>query len=344
MAGTTLSDDGIASLISQYYDTVLLERLVSKKRYDQFAIKKNLPEHNGITVHWNRLSNLGSGYRLTELTVPGLSAMSSNRVSASVFRDGQLLGISEPFNMHAISQPIKDAMELLADSAKLTVDNEYKEAIGFGSATSTGIAGAASATYQSCRTMGFPILENSNVRWTAFAMVNNMFSTNITVARVGDAVTHLRNMDCLPFDDGYYVGIIYPSVADRLSRDTTWASWNQYTNAELMYKGEIGKVQGVRFVDSTNAIAKTVLASTWSAGSSNFSAGGTLYGTLIFGKGAYGGTNMYPGDGVKTAVTDMKPDKADPLGQYGTAGYTIAMACKILNPSCGIIVGDYISA
>lgn len=270
--------------------------------------------------------------------------MSSNRVSATVFRDGQLVGLSEPFTMHGLSDAVKDAINLLADSAKLTIDNEYKEAIGFGSAASTGVTGAASATRPSCNTCGYPILEKSTVRWTRFALANDMFSANITVDRVGEAVDHLRSMDCSPMDDGYYVGVIHPVIAGRLRKDTNWISWNQYTNPTAMYKGEIGQVNGVRFVDSTNAIAVAVLASTWSAGASNFSAGGTLYGTLIVGKGAYGGTKMYPGDGVKISITDTEPDKADPLGMYGTVGYTIAMACKILNASCGIIVGDYVSA
>ena len=69
-----------------------------------------------------------------------------------------------------------------------------------------------------------------------------------------------------------------------------------------------------------------------------------MYGTLIFGKGAYAGVKHFAGDGIKTSIVGQEADKADPLGQYGTAGYSISMAVAILNASCGIIAVDYISA
>lgn len=344
MAGAATTTSSLATLMQTYYDKLLLERLTPKLHYDQFAVKKPLPGRNGKIVLWNRYTNLGEGYTLTELDVPGLSAMSASKVSATLIQKGYLIGISDLFEMTSISDPVKDAVSLLSDGAAKTIDSVYKENIGFGSAASTGVADAASATYPSCYTEGFPVLENSVVRWSVFGLSNNLVSTWIDTDRLRDATTHLRNMDCPPFDDGYYVGIAHPNILNRLMQCSAWTNWNQYTNPQAMYKGEVGKVMGIRFLSSTNAITKAVLASAWSAGASNFSAGGTLYGTLVFGKYAYGGTKMYAGNGARIEIVSNKPDKADPLGMYGTAGYKITMACKILNPSCGVIVADYISA
>jgi N4-gp56 family major capsid protein len=255
--------------------------------------------------------------------------------------------VSDLFNMTSISKPVTDAIELLSDSAALTIDSYYKDTIGFGQAASTGVTGAASATYLSCFSEGFPTLHNSVVSWATVPLVNNTASTALSVDRVRTAVTTLRGYNCRPMDDGYYVGIIHPVIADKIMQDNStggWTAWNQYTNPDAMYKGEIGKLHGVRFVDSTNAMTSTVKASAWSAGSSNFSAGGTLYGTLIFGKGAYAGVMMEAGNGVNTyVVPNDKAEKADPLAQWGSVGYKITMAAKILNASCGIIAVDYIS-
>ena len=346
MAGAATTTSSLSGLMKTFYDRMLLERLVPQFRYDQFATKKNLPRNEGKIILWNRLTNLGSGYPLTELDVPGISAMSASQVSATLNQLGNLLGISDLFNMTSISKPVTDAIELLSDSAALAIDSFYKEEIGFGSAASTGVVAAASVTYPSARTMGFPLLSNSVINaasWTKVPLALNEFSTAICIDRLRTAVTHLRNMNARPFDDGYYVGIIHPTMADKLMQDTNWASWNQYTNPNAMYKGEIGKVMGIRFVDSTNAMTTPVKASAWSAPA--FSAGGTLYGTLVFGKGAYAGVNMEAGNGVNTyIVPNDKADKADPLAQYGTVGYKITIAARVLNASCGIIVGDYITA
>ncbi len=344
MAGAATTTSSLSTLMKTYYDKLFLERLTPNLRYEQFAQMKNLPNNEGKTVLWNAYKNLGVGYDLTEFTVPGLSAMSTRSVSATLTQKGYVIGISDLFDMTAISQPVKDAVALLTDSAALTVDSYYAEEIGFGSAASTGVTGAASATYLSARTQGFPLLINNTLSWTvtALANTNNPSLSAIGVSRIRRAVTQLRNMNAKPMDDGYFLGIIHPQMADTIQQDTSWATWNQYLqNAEAAYKGEIGKVAGVRFVESTNAITKAVLASAWSAGASEFSAGGTLYGTLIFGKGAYGGVSM--DGGAKISVVDFKADKADPIGQYGTAAYKITMAAKILNPSAGVMVVDYIS-
>jgi N4-gp56 family major capsid protein len=350
MAGATTSDDQLASLVVDYYDRLFLERLTPQLRYDQFAVKKELPRRNGDTVIWNRLTNLGSGYTLTQLSVPGLSAMSASKVSATLTQKGNLIGISDLFDMVSISDPVKDAVSLLDDSAALTIDNYYGEEIGFGSVCSTGMAGlASSARYASCFTQGFPLLINNTVSWTKVP-ITNLNDPSLSAMcndRIRRAVTHLRNMNAKPYEDGYYVGIIHPTIADKLMQDTAtngWVMWNQYlANADAGYKGEIGRINGVRFVSTTNAFTTSMSAGVWSAGASQLSAGGTMYGTLIIGKGAYGGVNMDNGNASKITVVDMKPDKADPLGQYGTAGYKLTIAAKILNPSCGVIMVDYIT-
>lgn len=344
MAGAATTTASLATLMKEFYDKRFMERLNPNLRYDQFAVMKDLPKNEGKTVVWNRLTNLGEGYSLTEFTVPGLSSMSAAKVSATLTQKGYVIGISDLFDMTSISKPVQDAVDLLTDGAALTVDNYYKEEIGFGSAASTGVANAASATYLSARTQGFPLQINTTApSWSAVPLANTNCPnlSAISVDRIRRGVTHLRNMNCKPFDDGYYVGIIHPQMSDSLQQDSNWITWNQYLQSESAgYKGEIGRVMGVRFVDSTNAMTSTVLASTWSAGASQYSAGGTLYGTLIIGKGAYGGVKM--DGGAKITVVDFKADKSDPLGQYGTAGYKVTMAAKILNPSCGVILVDYV--
>jgi len=97
-------------------------------------------------------------------------------------------------------------------------------------------------------------------------------------------------------------------------------------------------IERVDFEESSNAMTSSVLASAWSTG--YHSGGGTVYGTLIFGKGAYGVTKLGAKDAKINVTTGA--DKTDPLNQYTLIGYKLAMAAKILNPSAGIILANYV--
>lgn len=334
-------DTGLASLMQTYYDKLFLTRLFPQLKYDQFANQKSLPQNAGKIIVWNRLKNIPAGYALTEGTAPGFSAYSAQKVSATLTQLGFTVSISDLFNMTELSDAVKDAVTLLSDGGAKTWDSYIGAQIGFSAGdASVGVANAASATVPSAKSLYFPLLDNSVVRAGTIALNASAISTGLTIARVLDCVTYLRGMDAPPFDDGNYAAIVHPLVADSLMRDTNWATWNAYTNPEAMYQGEIGKIMGVRFVQSTNAISQTYAASAWATGM--FSAGGTIYGTLIFGKDAYGVSKME--GGVKLfIVPNDKPDKADPLCQYGTVGYKITGVAQVLNPSCGIIACNYVS-
>jgi hypothetical protein len=102
----------------------------------------------------------------------------------------------------------------------------------------------------------------------------------------------------------------------------------------------LGVIEGVMFKESTRAFKEVLPASAWS-NLGQLSTGGTLYGTLIFGQGAYGVTKLAGKDISITNIEPGKKDKTDPLGQYGLAGYLFPIAAKVLNPSAGVILSWY---
>ena len=59
------------------------------------------------------------------------------------------------------------------------------------------------------------------------------------------------NLACLI--DGAFPVIIHPDVAYDLMNDPKWLAPHQYVDTEHMYEGEIGKIEGVRFVETTEA-------------------------------------------------------------------------------------------
>lgn len=56
-----------------------------------------------------------------------------------------------------------------------------------------------------------------------------------------------------PRINGYYVGIIHPDVSYDLMSDPKWVNVKTYSDPDGIYEGEIGRIEGVRFVETSEA-------------------------------------------------------------------------------------------
>ena len=91
-------------------------------------------------------------------------------------------------------------------------------------------------------------------------------------------------------------------------RDSEWIDAHKYSATTELFEGEIGKIAGVRFVETTEAKIFT---------GTNIS----VYSTLVLGANAYGVTEV-TGGGLKTIVKQLgSGGTGDPLDQRATAGW-----------------------
>ena len=78
-------------------------------------------------------------------------------------------------------------------------------------------------------------------------------NAKMSVDVVKRAVRFLKTQLAKPIDGGYYVGIIHPDVAYDLMSDDDWIDSHKYAAPENLFTGEIGRIAGCRFVESTEA-------------------------------------------------------------------------------------------
>lgn len=342
MTATLTADTTITGMVGIYYDHVFLERLEANLVYDKYGEQRPLPENQGATVVWHRLNNPAAGYVLPEASVPAGSAVSATKVSAVLVFYGDRKDISDQVIATAVCPVVEETVQALGYGAALTKDSIIQESIGLGSAASTGVANAASVRLPSVFSQGFPILDGVTgiTYWPpaggglATTLTNGILSTITAISHVRKAVTTLKKLNAIPFENNVYKGIVHPDISDQIRSDSTFPTWMAYNNLQAMTKGKLGVIERVDFEESSNAMTKAVLASAWSTGYT--SGGGTLYGTLIIGKGAYGVTKLGAKDAKINVVTGA--DKTDPLNQYTVVSYKLAMAAKVLNPSSGVIL------
>lgn len=59
---------------------------------------------------------------------------------------------------------------------------------------------------------------------------------------------------CNPIS-GNYVGVFRSLALRGLKSDTTWAEWHKYTDPSAKYNGEVGMIEGVRFIETNHNAA-----------------------------------------------------------------------------------------
>ena len=117
-----------------------------------------------------------------------------------------------------------------------------------------------------------------------------------------------------PKFDGYYVAIIHPYAAYDLMSDDAWIAPHQYQDTENIYEGEIGRIAGVRFVETSEAKIYE----------------GGVFGTLFIAEGAYGVTDI-EGGGLETIIKQLgSSGAADPLNQRSSVGWKATKTAEIL--------------
>ena len=124
---------------------------------------------------------------------------------------------------------------------------------------------------------------------------------------------------------GYYKAIVGSDAKYSLQSDSLWEEKGKYQQAEQIENGEIGKLFGVIFIESSEAKVFS------QAGASQADVGATL----VFGEDAYGVVDLGAvGDSPVRSI--IKPlgsaGSSDPLDQIATVGWKVeGFAATILN-------------
>lgn len=314
---------GLQTSLDTYYDALLISTLDPMSRFLQFGQRRPLPANKGDVVVWNRGIRLLLGYELSQGNpVSAVKQLSTTNVSATISQFGDTLNISDLVQQVGVINARKLATERLAAQAAETLDTVVKLAIlgkAGGAADSAGVTHYVKGSTSAFFTLSTSVIETAS-------------DPRLQVSDVRAVVFKLRSLNAPTFDGVNYVGIVHPNIVEDLIGDTKWESFHQYTTPENIYRGEIGRLYGVRFVESTLAPV--------SAGSANgiaLSVAGVsqlAYGTVIFGREFYGVTEV--DGGIKTYLVEGA-DKQDPLNQTTLLGWKANFISKILNPSCGIV-------
>ena len=216
--------------------------------------------------------------------------------------------------MTGIDPIITETSELLGEEAGEVIDNRIQEALSKG--TNVYFAG------------------NSTTR----AGLETATTKYLTANDIKKIVRKLKNANAKRFTDGFYHMQIDPDIAYDLMNDSNWIDVSKYAKPEQMAKGELGKMHGMKFFETTNL--NTVKSSDTTESQID------VHIAYAYGKDSYDCIDLEGGAGKPEII--VKPNgssgSTDPLNQRASAGWKNCFTAVITQPLALVRVETGVSA
>lgn len=293
-----------------YLEKRFLTRLEKETQFQKWGLKRMIPMHTGTTMRWHRFANLNANITpLTESITPDGLILSTATVEATIAGYGQYVVVSDFLEMVAINSTMRDAVDLLAYAAALSIDtlqrNELESVTGSSILFAGGAANAAA------------------VQTGLFTLT----STELRKVAKGLAGSDVKKIN------GDYVGVIHPfSEFDLLSESTanSFVQLSANTTRDMVEDGHIGRAYGINLNRSTN------IRTGVSVGVDDF-----VYRNIFFGDEAYGNVDLA---GAQTKIITKEKGSSgveDALDQRASVGYKFYYATKKLDNARIRLVHSY---
>lgn len=227
------TDSDLSDEMKTFYNKVLLQNAEPLLVHDQFGQKVNIPKSGGKTIEFRKYDTLPKALKpLTEGVTPAGTKLKVTKITATVDQFGDYVELSDVLILTAIDNNIVQATKLLGSQAGRTLDTITREIINAGTNVQYGAG---------------EVVDRS-------LLVGGEASGNIYLSTLAikKAVKFLKDMNAQKIGTDF-VAIVHPDTAFDLTNDPKWEDPHKYVDTKNIYEGEIGKLHGVRFVESTEA-------------------------------------------------------------------------------------------
>lgn len=299
------TQDSLSVEMKTFYDMTLIDEAQANLVHEQFGQQKPIPKNSGKRIEFRKFASLPKALTpLTEGVTPKGSSIAVENIEAEIAQFGDYVVISDVLDLTAIDNVILETTKILGRQAGLTMDTVVRDILQSGTNVSYAPKIAADGTKTE-------VTSRANLDKTS----------KLTVDLVKRVVAKLKAANA-PKINGDYVAIVHPYVSYDLMSDPSWIEAHKYAKPENIYEGEIGKLAGVRFIESTEAkIYK----------GEGCPAGLAVFGCLFMGANAYGVTTI-DGGSLETIIK-QKGSGDDPLNQRSSIGWKGMKTAEILIPA-----------
>ena len=295
------TSSALSAGMQTYYNRDLLRTFEPNLVHLQFGDEHRMPPHSGLVMNMRKLIPLETNTKALSEGDPGESVMlAETEVTVQLQQYGEYARCTDKLDLTHLDMDIMRRTKLFGDAGARSIDAVVREEL----------AKCANVIYAGGKA--------SRAELTA--------ADKLTSRELRKAVKTLKKNHAQTFG-GYFVAIIGPDTMYDLQEDEAFVKVSQYQDKENIYTGEVGRLFGVRLVETTEAKIFE------GAGAS----GADVASVIVLGQYAYGVTSL---KGAKPRVI-VKPagsaGTADPLDQISTVGWKMdGFGAKLLQPEYAV--------
>lgn len=295
------TSSALSAGMQTYYNRELLRTFEPNLVHLQFGDEHRMPPHSGLVMNMRKIIPLETNTKALSEGDPGDSVMlAETEVTVQLQQYGEYARCTDKLDLTHLDMDIMRRTKLFGDAGSRSIDAVVREEL----------AKCANVIYAGGKT--------SRAALTP--------ADKLTSRELRRAVKMLKKNHAQTFG-GYYIAIVGPDTMYDLQEDDAFIKVSQYQDKENIYTGEIGRLFGVRLVETTEAkifggagAEKADVAS-----------------VIVLGQYAYGITSL---KGAKPRVI-VKPagsaGTADPLDQISTVGWKMdGFGVKMLQPEYAV--------
>lgn len=295
------TSSALSAGMQTYYNRELLRTFEPNLVHLQFGDEHRMPPHSGLVMNMRKLIPLETNTKALSEGDPGESVMlAETEVTVQLQQYGEYARCTDKLDLTHLDMDIMRRTKLFGDAGARSIDAVVREEL----------AKCANVIYAGGKA--------SRAELTA--------ADKLTSRELRKAVKTLKKNHAQTFG-GYFVAIIGPDTMYDLQEDDAFVKVSQYQDKENIYTGEVGRLFGVRLVETTEA---KIFEGTGADGADVAS-------VIVLGQYAYGVTSL---KGAKPRVI-VKPagsaGTADPLDQISTVGWKMdGFGAKLLQPEYAV--------
>lgn len=313
----------IPHAINNFYNRTMLKAARPLLPHLNWAQVKDIPKGETETIKFRRYELLSAATTpLTEGVTPSGSQLSYTDVYGSVSQYGDFVTLTDRLQFSTPDPVLAETADVQGQQAGNTLDQIGRDVMLAGSTIQyastavgrTSITSAMKITLDEVQQAVRTLKTNNAMKITRMVNPSNGFNTTPLNA-------------C-------YVAIVHPNTTFDLKKADGWVPVEEYPNQAGVMEGEVGKIDEVRFVESTNAKVYTA----GGAGSID------IYGTLVLAANYYGITRI-SGEAMRNIIKPLgSAGTADPLEQRSTSGWKATFLCLRLNENYAVRIEHAVSA
>ena len=237
-SNTTVNTASTTYSNKTFYDRALLEIAKTRLVHASYGQKRSIPRNSGKRVEFRRYELFtpdANALVLEEGVTPAGQSLAQSKIEAEVKQYGAYVEVSDLLDLTSFDPVLTESTELLGEQLGTVVEWITRDAMCAG----------------------------SNVQY-ANGKTNRLSleaGDKLTVTEIRKAVRSLKKAKARMFNnvDGgavrkpHFVCICSPDATYDLQSDALWQDVSKYSDSEQIYSGEIGRLFGVVFVESTEA-------------------------------------------------------------------------------------------